>query len=89
MHLHSRLNTWLQRIGQRQLHDEIHLLLGFSAAYIICLMVNAIQNLSPGIATSVLEKDPGSIRLDNSLESSNSCMWYRWETQKNNLRTLL
>ena len=36
VHLHSRLNTWLQWIGQRQLQDEMRniKLLGFSAPYI-------------------------------------------------------
>ena len=37
LHLHSRLKTWLQWIGQRQ--DEKHLHVGFGAPYIRDLMV--------------------------------------------------
>ena len=41
LHLHSRLNTWLQSIGQRQLQDETRsiLVLEFGAPYIRGLMV--------------------------------------------------
>ena len=41
LHLHSRLNTWLQWIGQRQLQDETRNIqsLWFGASYIRDLMV--------------------------------------------------
>ena len=36
LHLHSRLNAWLQRVGQRRLQDEIRIIsiLGFGASHI-------------------------------------------------------
>ena len=34
LHLHSRLNTWLQWIGQRRLQDEMRIILGIRASYI-------------------------------------------------------
>ena len=36
LHLHSRINTWFQWIGQRQLQDETNIILslGFGATYI-------------------------------------------------------
>ena len=36
LHLHSRLNTWLQKVGQRRLQDETRIIsaLGFGSSYI-------------------------------------------------------
>ena len=41
LHLHSRLNTWPQGIGQRQLQDETRNMqvLGFWAPYTICFTI--------------------------------------------------
>ena len=50
LHLHSRLNTWLQRVGQRRLQDEMRIIsiLGFGASYIrdftVALVFEAVQS---------------------------------------------
>ena len=49
LHLHSRLNTWLQRVGQRRLQDEMRIIsnLGFGASYIKDSTVIHVNKRSP------------------------------------------
>ena len=60
LHLHSRLNTWLQQIAQRQLQDETRHILGFGASYIRDLTVYAdhYANSSAVIRTTIMPRNP-------------------------------
>ena len=50
LHLHSRLNAWLQGVGQRRLQDEMRIIsiLGFGASYIKDSTVIHVNKRSPG-----------------------------------------
>ena len=59
LHLHCRLNTWLQWIGHRQLQDETGIIqvLVFGATYIRDLTVITIgsdNGLSPGRRQAII-----------------------------------
>ena len=51
LHLHSRLNTWLQRVGRRRLQDEMRIIsiLGLGASYIREFTVYCFTNTGPSI----------------------------------------
>ena len=57
LHLHSRLNIWLQGIRQRQAHDSARIFEGleFDASYIRDLTVFTISIIPPYITIQVID----------------------------------
>ena len=75
-HLHSRLNAWLQRVGQRRLQDEMRIIsiLGFGASYIRyftvwCHLTDCPQNISKdlNVSCALLPRSPSRLSPINTL----------------------
>ena len=60
LHLHSRLNTWLWRISQRQLQDETRniAVLWFGASYIRDLRVDYLRSWHGWVTALLLPRSP-------------------------------